>query len=435
MQHKEEALTYLSGFGNELESEMIPGALPVGRNSPQQAPFGLYVEQLSGSPFVTPRHLSRRSWLYKQMPTASHGAFVMIDAEDFLSESATVAEGNRIRLQRQPDELVPAAFPFGVVTLTITGSCAGRSGGAVHAYAISEDADAPAFSNADAEMLWIPTTSKLRCHTEFGVLEIVPGEIALIPRGVKLLAQPEKGGEARGYLIENYGQPFQLPDLGPIGANGLAAARDFLHPVAQVHDRRGPMRWVNKFAGSFWATDLAFTPLDVVAWRGNYLPCKYDLSRFMVVNTVSFDHADPSIFTVLTSAGGPAGAPNLEIAIFPPRWQVAEDTFRPPWFHRNTMSEAMGLVVGKYEVRSDGFQPGGLAIHNCMMGHGPDASSWVAASTRKLEPEYLLGTMAFVLESALPFVATTKALESTARQNDYHSAWQGFQRVTLPEKA
>ena len=426
-------LAYLSGFGNELESEMIAGALPVGRNSPQKTNFGLYVEQLSGSPFVAPRHLNRRSWLYKQLPTASHGAFAEVPLDDFMSESVSPVDGNRIRLQRQPDELNLAAFPVGVMTLAVTGSCAARSGGAVHAYALAKDADAPVFSNADAEMLWIPTTSALRIHTEFGLLIIAPGELALIPRGVKFLAQPQDDAQARGYVIENYGQPFQLPDLGPIGANGLAAARDFLHPVARVDARPGAVRWVNKFGGRFWETELPATPLDVVAWRGNYLPCKYDLSRFMVINTVSFDHADPSIFTVLTSAGGAAGCPNLEIAIFPPRWQVADDTFRPPWFHRNVMSEAMGLVLGRYEVRSEGFQPGGLAIHNCMMGHGPDAASWTAASTRELKPEYLSGTMAFVLESAVPFIATSKALGSAARQAGYEGAWSGFKRATLPE--
>lgn len=425
--------SYLSGFGNEFESEMVSGSLPIGRNSPQKAPFDLYVEQLSGSPFVGPRHLNRRSWLYKLMPTAHHGAFTELPLPTFVSESVGAAEGNRMRLQRQPDELEPAAFPAGAMTLAVTGSCAARAGGAVHAYAIAQDDQAGVFSNADAEMLWVPTSGTTQLHTEFGVLHVAPGEIALVPRGVKFLATPRGEPQARGYLIENYGQPFQLPDLGPIGANGLAAARDFLHPTAQVHQHRGRVAWINKFGGRFWITELPATPLDVVAWRGNYVPSKYDLGRFMVINTVSFDHADPSIFTVLTSAGGPAGCPNLEIAVFPPRWQVAEDTFRPPWFHRNVMSEAMGLVIGKYEVRSEGFEPGGLAIHNCMMGHGPDANSWKAASTRELKPEYLSGTLAFVLESAVPFVATAAALSSTALQRDYDAAWSGFERRAVPK--
>lgn len=427
-----EPLHYLTGFGNELESEMIEGALPIGRNSPQRTPFDLYVEQLSGSPFVAPRHLIRRSWLYKQLPTASHGAFTELTVPQFVSESLSAPSGNRIRLQRQPDALEAGALPFGIVTLAVTGSGAARIGGAVHAYAIGTDKNAPIFSNADGEFLWIPTTGALRCHTEFGILDIEPGEIALIPRGVKFLAQPLDAEQAHGYLIENFGQAFQLPDLGPIGANGLAAARDFQHPTARVQNHKGAIGWVNKFGGHFWRTELASTPLDVVAWRGNYLPSKYDLSRFMVINTVSFDHADPSIFTLLTAPGGAAGCPNLEIAIFPPRWQVADDTFRPPWFHRNMMHEAMGVVLGKYEVRSEGFQPGGLAIHNCMMGHGPDAQSWRAASKRELQPEYLSGTMAFVLESGMPFVATSTALNDHAIQQNYDDTWAGFERATLP---
>lgn len=423
---------YLSGFGNELESESIEGALPIGRNSPQRTPFDLYVEQVSGSPFVGPRHQNRRAWLYKLLPTASHGPFTEVMVGGWASESVTEPDGNRLRLQRQPDELQPRAFPFGVITLAVTGSAASRSGGAVHSYAVHESETPMVFSSADGELLWIPIAGRARFHTEFGILELAPGEIALIPRGVKFLVRAEGGEETRGYLIENFGQPFQLPDLGPIGANGLAAARDFLHPTARLHEHSGPIVWINKFGGRFWKTELPATPLDVVAWRGNYAPSKYDQSRFMVINTVSFDHADPSIFTLFTSPGGAAGSPNLEIAIFPPRWQVADNTFRPPWFHRNVMSEAMGLVLGKYEVRSEGFQPGGLALHNCLMGHGPDAASWHAASTRELKPEYLHGTMAFVLESPLPFVATPAALGSSSLQPAYDGAWSGFRRADTP---
>ncbi|WP_326538307.1 homogentisate 1,2-dioxygenase [Pseudorhodoferax sp.] len=430
------ALRYQGGFGNEFETESLPGALPVGRNSPQQTPYGLYVEQLSGSPFVGPRASIRRSWLYKRLPTAGHGTFEPVGMPTFVSEVQGRAPGNRVRLGRQPDELKPAAFPFGVATLLVTGSCAGRSGGAVHSYAVSADADAPVFSDADGELLWMPTEGTLLFCTEFGRIEAAVGEIVLVPRGVKFTVQPvARKTVARGYLVENYGMPFQLPDLGPIGANGLAAARDFLYPVAHAEPAGGPVQWINKFDGGFWQTTLAQTPLDVVAWRGNHAPCKYDLSRFMVINTVSFDHADPSIFTVLTSPGGAQGAPNLELAIFPPRWQVADDTFRPPWFHRNMMSEAMGLLRGRYEVRAEGLVAGGLAVHNCMLGHGPDAASWKAASERELKPEYLDGTIGFVLESPQLFVPTPLALASAACERNYDVVWAGFSPASLGKGA
>jgi homogentisate 1,2-dioxygenase len=417
-------LAYLSGFGNEFESESLPGALPVGRNSPQRTPYGLYAEQLSGSPFIATRAATRRSWLYRRLPSAMHGEFAPLDQPRWLGEPVGRAPGNRIRLAGPPPELQAAPFPQGLATVVTTGSCAGGHGGALHLWSLPAGPASDCFSNADAEMLWLPTGGQLLLATEFGRLAVAPGEIALIPRGVRFSVQGT-GGPASGYLLENFGAPFQLPDLGPIGANGLAAARDFLHPVAHCEEDRGPVRWINKFDGGFWATTLPSTPLNVVAWRGNYAPWKYDLARFMVINTVSFDHADPSIFTVLTSPGA-GTTPNLELAIFPPRWIVANDTFRPPWFHRNVMSEAMGLIHGQYEVRGNGFTPGGVGIHNCMMAHGPDARSWEQATSRELAPEYLKGTLAFVLESPRPFVPTPLALTSAAREQNYDAVWNGF---------
>jgi homogentisate 1,2-dioxygenase len=418
-------LTYLSGFGNEFESESLPGALPVGRNSPQRAPYGLYVEQISGSPFIGARSANRRSWLYRRMPSAAHGRLDEIALAQWVSEVSTRAPGNRLRLAGMPAELEPAAFPCGVATVTVTGSARERSGGAVHLYAIAPAATPQCFSNADGELLWMPTSGGLSLTTEFGLIELQPGEIALVPRGIKFMARGVDG-PASGYLVENFGAPFQLPDLGPIGANGLAAARDFLYPTANasVGGLDDGMEWINKFEGGFWQTTLPHSPFDVVAWRGNYAPCKYDLARFMVVNSVSFDHADPSIFTVLTSPG--AGAPNLELAIFPPRWAVANDTFRPPWFHRNMMSEAMGLIRGRYEVRGEGFSAGGVSLHNCMMAHGPDAASWQGASTRELEPEYIDAMLGFVIESPRPFAPTAFTLASAACQQDYDTVWSGF---------
>ena len=200
----------------------------------------------------------------------------------------------------------------------------------------------------------------------------------MIPRGIKFRVDLPDGA-SRGYICESYGAPFRLPELGAIGANGLANARDFLAPVAAFEDLDADCRIVAKFLGKLWVAEIDHSPLDVVAWHGNYAPYKYDLARFNCINTVSFDHPDPSIYTVLTSPSG------VDFAIFPPRWLVAEHTFRPPWFHRNLMNEFMGLIFGKYDAKAEGFLPGGASLHNCMSGHGPDAETYERASTRRTE--------------------------------------------------
>jgi homogentisate 1,2-dioxygenase len=265
--------------------------------------------------------------------------------------------------------------------------------------------------------------------TEMGRLTAGPGEIAVLPRGVK--ARVEIAGEiARGYVCENYGAALRLPELGPIGANGLANPRDFLAPVAAFEDRDASTEILAKFAGHLWSARIDHSPLDVVAWHGNYYPYKYDLARFMAINTVSFDHPDPSIFTVLTAPSDTPGTANVDFVIFPPRWMVAEDTFRPPWFHRNVMSEAMGLIHGAYDAKAEGFAPGGLSLHNLMSGHGPDLESWRKASEAVLKPVKIEGSMAFMVETCWPYRPTQYALERA--QPDYDQAWTGFPKATLP---
>ncbi|HEX6160150.1 MAG TPA: homogentisate 1,2-dioxygenase domain-containing protein, partial [Thermoanaerobaculia bacterium] len=269
-------------------------------------------------------------------------------------------------------------------------------------------------------------------RTELGHVEVKPGEIAVIPRGTKFRVELQ-GDDARGYLCENFGAPFRLPDLGPIGANGLANPRDFLSPVAAYEEVEGDFELIAKFGGTLWSARIDHSPLDVVAWHGNYAPYKYDLARFNAINTVSFDHPDPSIFTVLTSPSDTPGTANCDFVIFPPRWMVAENTFRPPYFHRNVMNEYMGLIYGEYDAKAEGFVPGGGSLHNCMSGHGPDAATFEAASNAKLEPRYLGETLAFMFETRYVIRPTRFALETPLLQRDYWRCWQGIQKHFKPE--
>jgi homogentisate 1,2-dioxygenase len=423
------ALKYLSGYRSHLESEAVPGALPVGRNSPQKVPFGLYAEQLSGSSFTMPRAHNLRSWQYRLRPSAMHAPFARID--DGLLRTAPCAEAeatpNRLRWSPPPAPAAGTDFIDGLATLATAGDASLHQGVAVHLYAASASMRERVFYDADGDLLLVPQEGAVTLATEFGRLALAPGEIALLPRGIRFRVEIH-GATARGYACENYGAPFQLPDLGPIGSNGLAAPRDFLAPVAAYEDRAAQTQLVAKSGGHLWATTLAHSPLDVVAWHGNYHPCKYDLARFNAINTVSFDHPDPSIFTVLTAPSEVPGLANVDFVIFPPRWMVAEDTFRPPYFHRNVMSEFMGLVRGAYDAKQGGFVPGGASLHNAMSAHGPDRASYENALAARLEPQYLADTLAFMFEARHAYRPTAHALASPALQRDYDRAWEGFAR-------
>ena len=426
-----ETLRYMTGFGSHFESEAIEGALPKGRNSPQRPAFGLYTEQLSGTPFTTSRHENRRSWLYRIRPTADHRPFERYDGAGLFASpphDAPLAP-NRLRWDPLSDLPKGADFVDGLVTMLHAHEPEALEGCAIHVYHATRSMDRRVFSNADGEMLIIPQAGGLTIESELGTLEVAPGWVALVPRGMKFRVRLT-GNEARGYVAENYGLPFRLPELGPIGSNGLANARDFETPVAAFEDSDEPTEFVQKYLGHLWTTKLDRSPLDVVAWHGNYVPWRYELARFNTIGTVSFDHPDPSIFTVLTSPSAIAGRANADFVIFPPRWMVAEDTFRPPWFHRNVMSEAIGLIHGAYDAKAEGFQPGGLSLHNLMSGHGPDVESWRKASEAELKPAKIDGTMAFMVETCWPYRPTRFALDRA--QPDYDRSWQGFPKAKLP---
>ncbi len=425
-----DALSYQTGFGGHFETEAVAGALPKGRNSPQRPAFGLYTEQLSGSSFTSPRHENRRSWLYRMRPTADHRPFERYAGAPLFAPG-TVKEPlapNRLRWDPPGDLPEGCDFVDGMVTMLANRHPQDLEGVAVHLYRASRSMKRRVFLDADGEMLIIPQSGELRIASELGRLDVAPGSIAVIPRGVRF--RVEVDGEARGYVAENHGLPLRLPELGPLGANGLASPRDFETPVARFEDKDEPTEVIQKSLGSLWTTTLDHSPLDVVAWHGNYAPYRYDLSRFNTIGSISFDHPDPSIFTVLTSPSNVPGRANADFVIFPPRWMVGEDTFRPPWFHRNVMSEAMGLIQGAYDAKADGFSPGGLSLHNLMSGHGPDVESWRKASEAELKPVKIEGTLAFMVETCWPYRPTQWALDRA--QPDYDLAWSGFPKAKLP---
>ena len=433
--HDDTTLDYQSGFGNEFATEALPGALPPGQNSPQRAPFGLYAEQLSGTAFTAPRASNRRSWLYRIRPAAMHEPFLPLVNSHIVSAFGDVpASPNQMRWDPLPLTSAPTDFIDGLVTMGGNGSPQAMAGCGIHVYAANQSMTDRFFCNADGELLIVPQLGMLGCLTEFGRIDVAPQEIVVIPRGVRFRVElPD--GPSRGYVCENYGAPFRLPDLGPLGSNGLAHPRHFLTPRAWYEDREGAFTLVTKFMGHLWHAAIGHSPLDVVAWHGNYAPYKYDLRRFNAIGSISFDHPDPSIFLVLQSVSDTPGVDMIDFVIFPPRILAMEHTFRPPWFHRNIASEFMGIVHGVYDAKAEGFVPGGASLHNCMTGHGPDAETYERASTVDLsQPTRIIDTMAFMFETRLPILPTRFALESAQLQPEYHRCWQGLRRHFDPHQ-
>ena len=453
-------LKYQTGFGNEFATEAVEGALPVGRNSPQRAPLGLYAEQLSGTAFTVPRSGNKRTWEYRIRPSVLHKPFrpyaearTTVRASMFKSTpfDEVVTTPNQLRWDALPIPIEPTDFVDGITTIAGNGDLFSQAGIAIHIYAANRGMGDRYFYNADGEMLIVPELGGLTIYTELGVIEVGPGDICCLPRGLKFkveigVSSPHvsKGADSSagalpdgratdtaavgGYICENYGAQFRLPDLGPIGANGLANPRDFETPVAWYEDRDEKCEIVAKFGGNLWSCETDHSPLDVVAWHGNYAPYRYDLRRFNTIGSISFDHPDPSIFTVLTSPSGEAGVANCDFVIFPDRWLVGEDTFRPPWYHRNTMSEYMGLIYGQYDAKEEGFVPGGGSLHNQMSAHGPDLDAFEKASNMELVPQKLSGTMAFMFESRYIIRPTRFAMECPQLQKDYGDVWQGLKK-------
>ncbi|MBN9474073.1 MAG: homogentisate 1,2-dioxygenase [Bordetella sp. SCN 67-23] len=426
---------YMSGFGNEFATEALPGALPVGRNSPQRAPYGLYAEQLSGTAFTAPRSHNRRSWLYRIRPAAVHLPFEPMESPRLVGDFGQVppTSPNQLRWDPLPMPQALTDFVDGWVTMAGNGSADAMQGCAIHLYAANRSMQDRYFYSADGELLIVPQQGRLRIATEMGVIDLEPQEIAVVPRGCRFqVSLPD--GEARGYICENFGALLRLPDLGVIGSNGLANPRDFLTPCASYEDREGRFELVAKFGGRLWRADIGHSPLDVVAWHGSYAPYKYDLRRYNAIGSISYDHPDPSIFLVLQAPSDTPGVDSLDFVIFPPRWLAAEDTFRPPWFHRNVASEFMGLVHGAYDAKAEGFVPGGASLHNCMTGHGPDGDTFEKASRADTSRPHKVGdTMAFMFETRHVIKPTRYALDTAQLQSQYFQCWQNLTKHFSPE--
>ena len=421
-------IQYQSGFGNEFATEAVKGALPIGRNSPQKVSLELYAEQFSGTAFTAPRAFNKRTWTYRIRPSVTHKPFERIDNNRLVSKFDEL-ETTPNQLRWNPVQMPESETDFidGITTFAGNGDSYSQHGIAVHIFVCNKNMTDRFFYNADGEMLVVAEKNRVRFLTELGIIEIGSGEICVIPRGLKFRVElPD--GDARGYICENYGQQFRLPDLGPIGANGLANPRDFETPAAWFEDVDGDCELVAKFGGNLWSCRIDHSPLDVVAWHGNYAPYKYDLRRFNTIGSISFDHPDPSIFTVLTSPSSEVGTANCDFVIFPDRWLVQENTFRPPWFHRNIMSEFMGLCFGQYDAKEEGFVPGGASLHNQMSAHGPDLEAFEKASNAELKPQKLEGTMAFMFESRYIIRPTKYAMETSELQHEYFEVWQKLKK-------
>lgn len=422
-------IAYQTGFGNEFTTEALPGALPIGRNSPQKCPYGLYAEQLTGSAFTALRGDNKRSWLYRIRPSAMHSPFTQIGNGNLISDfGVTPTPPNQLRWNPLPIPTEPTDFVQGLVTYAGNGNAHAQSGCGIHLYAASRSMSQRAFYNADGEMLIVPQQGRLRFVTELGVIEVEPQEIVVIPRGVRFRVELIDES-ARGYICETFAAPFRLPDRGPIGANGLANPRDFFTSVAAFEDKDEPTELVAKFGGNLWVAQMDHSPFDVVAWHGNYAPYKYDLRRFNAIGSISYDHPDPSIFLVMHCASDTPGVSNIDFVIFPPRVLAMQNTFRPPWFHRNIASEFMGLIHGAYDAKADGFSPGGASLHNCMTGHGPDAETFEKASNADTtKAHYITDTMAFMFETRTVIRPTQQALNSPELQGNYFECWQGIKK-------
>ena len=428
-------LRYHSGFGNEIATEALPGALPIGQNSPQRCPYGLYAEQLSGTAFTAPRGANRRTWLYRIRPAAVHRPFRRVDNGRYDGDfGAVAAPPNQLRWDPLPVPAAPTDFVEGIVTIAGNGDPHQQTGCGIHLYAANRSMTDRYFYSADGEMLIVPHEGRQRFVTELGIVEAAPQEVVVIPRGVRFRVELVDV-TARGYICENFGAAFRLPEMGPIGSNGLAHSRDFLTPAAWYEDRDAKSELVARFMGNLWVAEMDHSPLDVVAWHGNGAPYKYDLRRFNAIGSISYDHPDPSIFLVLQSQSDTPGVDTVDFAIFPPRILAMEHTFRPPWFHRNVASEFMGLVRGVYDAKAEGFVPGGASLHNCMTAHGPDAQTFEKATRADIShPDYIRDTMAIMFETRCVIRPTRFALETSQLQAEYYRCWLDLERHFDPAR-
>jgi homogentisate 1,2-dioxygenase len=417
------ALHYSTGFGNEHSSEAVAGALPVGRNTPQRPAYGLYTELFSETAFTELRQNTRRSWMYRIRPSIVHPPFERIDSGTLLAPPFTQnpVEPNTLLWTPRPAPAPGTDFVSGLWTLGGNGDPAQRNGMAVHLYAVDTSMTDRVFSNADGELLIIPELGSLLIHTELGLLSVEPGEIALLPRAMKFRVEIQSAAEGndapsfvRGYVCENFGTPFSLPELGFIGQSGMANPRDFRAPAAAYDDAERRVEVIHKVGGNLWRATYNHSPLDVVAWHGNSVPYVYNLRHFQLMGSVNFDHPDPSRYTALTSTTATPGLANIDFCAAPPEWVVATDTFRPQYFHRNVSTELIGVIE---EPQNSPYAKGIVELTNMLTPHGIAAAAWEAASNAGPEPTMRDGLLV-VSETRWPIVVTAQAAQAVSKTGD-----------------
>ncbi|KAF8579366.1 homogentisate 1,2-dioxygenase [Ramaria rubella] len=428
---------YQTGFGNRFASDAIPGTLPLGQNNPQRCKYGLYAEQVTGTAFVAPRCENQNAWLYRIRPAVAHDGFTALARNPDL-ESNFLPANPRISLSASQLSWQPIGIPSvetdfidGLKTVAGCGDSSLREGLAVHLYAANVSMGKKAFVNTDGDFLIVPSQGRLDIQTEFGKLMVRPGEIVVIQRGIRFKVSLPNG-PSHGYIQEVFGAHYELPELGPLGANGLANARDFEYPVASFDIDQTPWDIVYKVSGSLHLCKQRHTPFDVVAWHGNYVPYKYALEKLITVGSLTRDHIDPSIFCVLTARSKTAGTPLADFLAYGPRWDVAYNTFRPSYYHRNAASELLGLIYGAYPGRA-GFQPGGLNFTPPFSPHGPTSGPFKAASEAELKPQWIsVGSLAFMFESSMTLALTEYAIKraNTMRPVD-PKTWEGLKPLFL----
>ncbi len=419
---------YQLGFAQEFASEAVAGALPPWQNNPQRTPLGLFSELISGTTFSAPRASNRRSYVFRIRPSVYDGEFELLDSKDFRTPPLDIPPyPGGLRWDPPSLPAQPVDFLDGLVTICGNGPPVQQAGMAMHVYCANISMDRRVFSNRDGEFLIVPQEGGIRLVTEFGILDVDCGEVALIPRAVKFRVEL-RGSFARGYVGENFGLPYALPELGLIGAFGLANAGDFQTAVASFEDREEEFQLIHKYAGNLWSATLDHSPLDVVAWRGNLAPCKYDMHKFMAIGTSTVDHPDPSIYLALTSPSSAIAGGNSDFMILPPRWNVAENTFRPPGFHKNSVAEFVGVVSGKPESKATAYAPGTSILHNNWVPHGPDAATVAMARETKLQPQKSDGVLLFMFETRFPLQLTERAMTCDLRRRDYPKSWSGHKR-------
>jgi homogentisate 1,2-dioxygenase len=428
------------GFGSVHESEALEGALPRDQNAPRRCPYDLVPELINGTPFTVRNVDNSKMWTYRIHASFSQTAFHPLPNARFATPLGDV-EPNRSRWAPHPIPApsTPTDFVDGLVTLGGAGDVLSGPGFAIHVYAANADMLDRCFSNADGDLLVIPQEGALDVRTELGWLSVPIGSILFVPRGLKFaIGLPENVG--RGWVLEVFGTKLRLPERGLVGSNGLAEARHFRAPHASYEDRECPdgFQHVTKTGGRLFEATHTFSPFDVVAWYGNHAPFVYDLMHFAPVASVRFDHQDPSIFTVLTAPLDDHGRAVADFVFFPPRWEVIEHSFRPPFAHRNAASE-VNMVVRTPKPYSTGYEPGCTFLSPLLTAHGVGTKTYDAildlphdhVDPPQRIPDESLWAM---VESALPFRTTAWARDTELLDATFLSAFEGMKKRFDPKR-